>query len=141
MVGSRRGNTGDHQFVKFPSSSSFSCWNTTFQTGVCSGSSHHTAATQRIREIELAKSIDDLEKSKSISGLRLLMRGSAQHRGRQCRAEASGRRRSPWRSRNLNIRIESSVDVRSFVRCFDKRWDEDLLLVRETSQDHLLESI
>ena len=60
-VESHKGSTGDLQFERFPTPSSFSYCKTHFKTEGCSGSDHLVEAMPWIREIELANSVDDLE--------------------------------------------------------------------------------
>ena len=56
------------QFEKFPSPSTFLCWKTNFKTEVCSVSSHPAEAMPRIKEVEIATSVDDLKTSRLITG-------------------------------------------------------------------------
>ena len=58
----------DLHFGKFPDSSDFQCWKTNFRTEVCSNSGCPTIAMLWIKEMEIAKSVDDLMTSQSIEG-------------------------------------------------------------------------
>ena len=49
-----------------PMPSTFSHWRTSFQTEVCSGSTHPAEAVPWIKEVEMATSVDDLKTSRSI---------------------------------------------------------------------------
>ena len=53
---------------KFRDTSGFQCWKTKFETDVCSCSGYPTHAMLWIKEVEVAKSLDDLMTSQSIGG-------------------------------------------------------------------------
>ena len=53
---------------KIPTPSTFLCWKTNFKTEVCSVSSHPAEAVPRIKEVEMATSVDDLKTSRLITG-------------------------------------------------------------------------
>ena len=59
----------DLHFDKFPTSATFACWKIRFKTEVCTCSQFHTEAMQRIKEVELADSVDELRSSSSIRGI------------------------------------------------------------------------
>ena len=61
-------DTSKLQFEKFPAPCTFRRWKTNFKTEVCSGSGHPEEAMLWIEEVEMAKSIDGLRISQSISG-------------------------------------------------------------------------
>ena len=53
---------------KFPDRTEFQCWRVNYRTEVCSKAKNHSLALQWIKEIETAKSLDDLITPKSITG-------------------------------------------------------------------------
>ena len=53
---------------KFPGHTEFQSWIVNFRTEVCSKAKNSTLASQRMKEIETAKSLDDLITSTSIMG-------------------------------------------------------------------------
>ena len=63
-----RSRISDLHFDKFPDSSHFQCWKTNLKTEVCSKSGCPTIAMVWIKEVEVAKSVDDLVTSQSIEG-------------------------------------------------------------------------
>ena len=50
----------DLHFDKFPTPATFACWKIRFKTGVCTCSQFPTEAMQRIKEVELVDSVDEL---------------------------------------------------------------------------------
>ena len=54
---------------KFPTPTTFACWKRRFKTEACTCSQFPTEATQWIKEVELAASVDDLRSSSSIRGV------------------------------------------------------------------------
>ena len=68
MVRSHRGSIGHLQSEIFSTPTTFRYGKTNFQTEVCSGSSDPNEAMPWIKEIELANSVDDIERSQSITG-------------------------------------------------------------------------
>ena len=59
----------DLHFDKFPTPATFSCWKIRFKTEVCTCSQFPTEAMQRIKEVELVDSVDDLRSSSSIRSI------------------------------------------------------------------------
>ena len=55
----------DLHFDKFPTPATFACWKIRFKTEVCTCSQFPTEAMQRIKEVELVDSVDDLRSSSS----------------------------------------------------------------------------
>ena len=55
---------------QFPDSMEFQCWNVNFKTEVCSKTADHHLTMHWIKEVETAKSIDELMTSRSIAGRR-----------------------------------------------------------------------
>ena len=64
-----RNQISDSHFDNFPDSSEFQCWKTNFKTEVCSNSRYLAVAMLWIKEVEVAKSVDDLVTSRSVEGL------------------------------------------------------------------------
>ena len=69
MVELPRDQVSEMHFDKFPDLHTFQCWKTIFETEVCSCSSFLADTVLWIREVEVAKSVDDLMTSRSIRGL------------------------------------------------------------------------
>ena len=61
----------DLHFDKFPTPATFACWNKRFKTEVCTCSQFPTEAMQRIKEVELVDSVDDLMYSSSPGGIQM----------------------------------------------------------------------
>ena len=59
----------DLHFDKFPTPATFACWKIRFKTEVCPCSQFPTEAIQRIKEVELVDSVDDLKSSSSTRGI------------------------------------------------------------------------
>ena len=56
-------------FEKFPTSTTFACWKIRFKTVACTRSQFPTEAMQRIKEVELVDSVDELRSSSSTRGI------------------------------------------------------------------------
>ena len=56
-------------FDKFPTPATFACWKIRFKTEVCTCSQFPTEAMQRIKEVELVDSLDELRSSSSTRGI------------------------------------------------------------------------
>ena len=79
----KRLQISDLHFDKFPTPATFACWKMRFKTEVCTCSQFPTEAMQRIKEVEMVDSVDDLRSSSSIRVfqcriLKYLMRGLLQ---------------------------------------------------------------
>ena len=59
----------DLHFDKFPTPATFACWKIRFKTEVCTCSQFPPEAMQRIKEVELVDSVDELKPSSSIRGI------------------------------------------------------------------------
>ena len=59
----------DLHFDKFPTPATFACWKIRFKTEVCTCSQFPTEAMQRIKEVELVDSVDQLRSSSSTRGI------------------------------------------------------------------------
>ena len=59
----------DLHFDKFPTPATFACWKIRFKTEVCTCSQFPTEAMQRIKEVDLVDSVDELRTSSSIRGI------------------------------------------------------------------------
>ena len=59
----------DLHFDKFPTPATGACWKIRFKTEVCTCSQFPTEAMQRIKEVEMVDSVDDLRSSSSIRGI------------------------------------------------------------------------
>ena len=70
MYEQARNQISDMHFDKFLDPSTFECWKTSFETGVCSCSNCPTEAVLWIKEIEVVESVIDIETSQSIGGRR-----------------------------------------------------------------------
>ena len=62
----RRNQISDLHFDKFLDTSDFQCWKTNFKTEVCSCSGCPTIAMLWIKEVEVAKSVDDIWRRRKI---------------------------------------------------------------------------
>ena len=60
----------DLRFDKFPTPATFVCWKIRFKTEVCTCSQFPTEAVHWIKEVEMVGSLDDLQSSCSIRGIR-----------------------------------------------------------------------
>ena len=58
----------DLHFDKFPTPTTFACWNMRFKTEVCTCSQFLTEAMLWIKEVEMVESVDDLKSSRSVRG-------------------------------------------------------------------------
>ena len=56
----QRRQISDLHFDKFPTPATFACWKIRFKTEVCTCSQFPTKAMQRIKEVELVDSVDEL---------------------------------------------------------------------------------
>ena len=61
----------DLRFDKFPRPATFACWKIRFKTEVCTCSQFPTEALQWIKEVEMVDSVDDLNSSCSVIGIRM----------------------------------------------------------------------
>ena len=61
----------DPHFDKYTTSASFACWKIRFKTEVCTCSQFPTEAMQWIKEVEMVESVDDLNSSCSVRGIRM----------------------------------------------------------------------
>ena len=61
----------DPHFDKFPTPATFACWKIRLKTEVCTCSQFPTEAMHRIKEVEMADSVDDLMSSSSIRGIQM----------------------------------------------------------------------
>ena len=59
----------DLHFDKFPTPATFACWKIRFKTEVYTCSQFPTEAMQRIKEVEMVDSVDELRSSSSIRGI------------------------------------------------------------------------
>ena len=59
----------DLHLDKFPTPATFACWKIRFKTEVCTCSQFLTEAMQRIKEVEMVDSVDDLKSSSSTRGI------------------------------------------------------------------------
>ena len=68
MMENQRNSISDLHFGKFPDSLDFQCRKVNFKTEVCSDSVWPTVTMLWNKEVEIAKSVDDLMTSQSIEG-------------------------------------------------------------------------
>ena len=68
MVGQQRQLISELQFDKFPTPSSFLCWNIRFTNQVTSGSGSPSEGMLWIKEVDIVGSVDDFKSSRSIQG-------------------------------------------------------------------------
>ena len=61
----------DLHFDKFPTPATFACWKIGFKTEVCTCSQFPTEAMLWIKEVEMVDSVDDLNSSCSVRGIRM----------------------------------------------------------------------
>ena len=61
----------DPHFDKYTTSATFACWKIRFKTEVCTCSHFPTEAMQWIKEVEMVESVDDLNSSCSVRGIRM----------------------------------------------------------------------
>ena len=61
----------DLHFGKFPTPATFACWKIRFKTEVCTCSQFPTEAMLWIKEVEMVESVDDLQSSCSVRGIRI----------------------------------------------------------------------
>ena len=61
----------DPHFDKFSTPATFACWKIRFKTEVCTCSQFPTEAMHWIKEVEMVDSVDDLESSSSVRGIRM----------------------------------------------------------------------
>ena len=61
----------DLHFDKFPTPATFACWKIRLKTEVCTCSQFPTEAMQRIKEVEMVDSVDDLKSSSSTRGIQM----------------------------------------------------------------------
>ena len=69
MMENPRNEISELHLDEFTDSSGFRCWKTIFRTEVCSCSGFLADAMFWIKEVEVAKSVDDLLMSRSMKGL------------------------------------------------------------------------
>ena len=61
----------DLHFDKFPTPATFACWKIRFKAEACACSQFPTEAMLWIKEVEMVESVDDLQSSCSVRGLRV----------------------------------------------------------------------
>ena len=67
----QRLHISDLHFDKFPTPATFACWKIRFKTEVCTCSQFQTEAMLWTKEVEMVDSVDDLQSSCSVRGIRM----------------------------------------------------------------------